>query len=302
VGETARYSVMARMSDGSERDVTNEAQWYGSDAVSISGPGLVTGRVPGVAELTAVVGGQRVPGRVTVLPAGTYRLGGRVHETDAPYPWVGVTGAQVDVTTGTGARLSTFTGSAGEYRFDGVGGEVTLLVTKDGYQSVEAKFGVAFHRTYDIELPLLTPRADVSGLYTLTVAAADQCAVGLGQGHLPEEARVRTYTAAVRQDGPTLRLTLGGATFCCGSEFIGKVVPGGIEFFFPWGDGNEWPYVAEHLPASRFFFMAGNVVAAGSARRFAGVLSGDIRLHETSIFAPAIAWCSSTTHQVVLSR
>src|SRR4030095_11657756 len=49
VGETARYSVTALMSDRSERDVTNDAQWSGSDAVSISGPGLVTGRAPGVA-------------------------------------------------------------------------------------------------------------------------------------------------------------------------------------------------------------------------------------------------------------
>src|SRR5262245_30798888 len=74
VGETARYSVIAIMSDRSERDVTNEAQWSGNEMVSISGPGLITGRAPGVAELAALVGGQRVPGRVTVLPAGTYRL------------------------------------------------------------------------------------------------------------------------------------------------------------------------------------------------------------------------------------
>jgi hypothetical protein len=36
VGETARYSVIALMSDRSERDVTDQAQWSGSEAVSIS--------------------------------------------------------------------------------------------------------------------------------------------------------------------------------------------------------------------------------------------------------------------------
>jgi Carboxypeptidase regulatory-like domain len=109
---------------------------------------IVTGRAPGVAELTAVVSGQRVPGRVTVLPAGTYRLEGQVHEVDDQYPWEGVAGARIDVTSGTGAGLSTVTNGLGAYRLDGVAGETTLRVTRDGYQSVEPKFSVVSHRNY----------------------------------------------------------------------------------------------------------------------------------------------------------
>jgi hypothetical protein len=311
VGETARYTVTAFMSDRSERDVTNDAQWSGSEAVSISGPGLVTGRAPGVAELTAVVGGQRVPGRVTVLPAGTYRLEGNVHETDDGYPWEGVAGARIDVTTGTGAGLSTITNAWGAYRFDGVAGETTLRLTRDGYQSVELKFGVVSHRTYDIELPLLAPRANVSGTYNLTITAADHCGVGLGQGQVPEDARVRHYQAEVQQDGPTLRVTLSGATFFGWSVVSGKhtgvsgkVVPGGVQFYFPWADGNEQPWMGEKLATSKFLLVSGNVVATGSVNRFAGALDGQFWVYGSeNIFAgPAIAWCHSTSHQFVLSR
>jgi hypothetical protein len=312
VGETARYSVTALMSDRSERDVTNQAQWSGSDAVSISGPGLVTGRAPGVAELTAVVGGQRVPGRVTVLPAGTYRLEGQVHEVDDQYPWEGVAGARIDVTSGTGAGLSTVTNAWGAYRLDGVAGETTLRVTRDGYQSVEPKFSVVSHRNYDIPLPLLARRADVSGTYTLTVTASDECGVGLGRGHVSEEARTRTYTADVRQDGAQLRMTLSGATFQDRSgrlggnpesDIFGRVEPGRVTFFFPWGDGNESPYLMERLPSSRFLFVAGDVAIAGSANRLAGTLSGQFSVYETgNAFQPAIAWCYTTSHQFVLSR
>jgi hypothetical protein len=315
VGETARYSVMAIMSDRSERDVTNEAQWSGGEAVSISGPGLVTGRAPGVADLTAVVGGRSVPGRVTVLPAGTYRLTGQVHETDDQYPWQGVAGARIDVTSGSGAGLSTVTDGRGAYRFDGVAGETTLRVTRDGYQPVELRFGVAFHRTYDIGLPLLASRTDVSGIYTLTISAADHCGVGLGQGYVPEEARIRSYQAEVRQDGPELAVTLSGATFLANRDAAGRhvgvrgrVEPGRVVFSFPGGDGNELPYVLEQLPTSRSFFVVGNVVATGSANRFAGTLGGAFVVYD-GILGPnditsrqAIASCSSASHQFVLSR
>jgi hypothetical protein len=306
------------MSDRSERDVTNEAQWSGSDAVSISGPGIVTGRAPGVAELTAVVGGQRVPGRVTVLPAGTYRLEGQVHEANDHYPWQGVAGARIDVTTGTGAGLSTLTNAWGGYRFDGVAGETTLRVARDGYQPVELRFSVVSHRNYDIELPLLAPRADVSGVYRLTLSAADHCGVSLGQGNVPEEARVRSYQAEVQQDGPTLGVKLSGATFVgcwalrCDPSPVsdkhtgvgGRVVPGGVEFYFPWEDGYVQHPLGERLGPSRSVVVFGNVVATGSVNRLSGPLDGAFSVYETeNMFGvPPIAWCYSNSHQFVLSR
>jgi hypothetical protein len=181
-------------------------------------------------------------------------------------------------------------------------------VTRDGYQPVELKFGVASHRNFDIELPLLTPRADVSGVYTMTIAAADHCGVGLGQGNVPEEARVRTYQADVQQDGPALRVTLSGATFfglgVVNGRYIGlygRVVPGGVELHF--SDDNAQQWLGERLATSRFLLVSGSVVATGSANRLAGALHGGLAVYDTeNVYVPAIAWCSSTSHQVVLSR
>jgi hypothetical protein len=172
------------MSDRSERDVTIEAQWSGGDAVAISGPGLVTGRTPGVAELTAVFGGHRVLGRVTVLPAG-----------------------------------------------------------------------------------------DVAGTYMLTITAADHCGVGLGEGHVPDQACVRTYTADVRHVGQELAVTLTGATFLLGTHsghFWGRVEPGRLVFDLTWWDGDQ-PHIAEHLPDSRILVVHGQNAgksAITSARRY----------------------------------
>ena len=45
----------------------------------------------------------------------------------------------------------------------------------------------------NVELPLLAPRVEVSGNYTLTLTAADECRLGVGEGHVPEEARMKKY-------------------------------------------------------------------------------------------------------------
>jgi len=160
-------------------------------------------------------------------------------------------------------------------------------------------------------LTLSQPRLELSGNYTLTISAADHCGLGVGEGHVPLEARIRTYQATLRQDGSQLAVTLSGATFLtwggvAGSpngDVVGWVEPRGVMLYFPWADGNEQPYVLEQLAPSRFFLVSGDVVAAGSANRFTGTLSGQISLFETgSVFQTAIAWCYSETHQFVLSR
>ena len=40
---------------------------------------------------------------------------------------------------------------------------------------------VVGHQKLDVDLPLLAPRPDVSGSYTLTLAAAEECGIGLGE-------------------------------------------------------------------------------------------------------------------------
>lgn len=302
-GETVQFSLVARLTDGASRNVTNEANWspgWGQE-VSIAAPGAVTGRARGHTYIEARFDRHYANRLVIVVPAGTYRLQGRVAEPDGPT--VGVAGARVEVTTGAGAGLFTFTDWWGGYWLYGVSGETSLRVTREGYQSATPTVVVADHLTFNVELPLIVPRADVSGIYTLTITAADHCRVGPGEGDLPEEIRVRTYTAAVRQEGPGLVVTLSGARFVAGdAQIVGRVEPGRLVFDFNWYDG-EGPYVVEQLTDSRLLVLDGIVVAAGPANRHAGTLSGTFRIFGAGgVWTTPIAGCSSNSHQFVLSR
>ena len=80
-----------------------------------------------------------------------------------------------------------------------------------------------------VQLPLGVLRVEVSGNYTLTLTAADECRLSVGEGHVPEEARLRTYQAAVRQYGPRLAMMLSGATLRSG-PIPGRVEPEHVSF------------------------------------------------------------------------
>lgn len=99
-GESAQFAATAYQSDGSTRNVTNEAQWRSGNpsVLSISANGLATGRERGEAPITAAFAGRTAnKSNVFVLPAGTYRLAGAVRDAG-----VLVSGARVEVTAGTG--------------------------------------------------------------------------------------------------------------------------------------------------------------------------------------------------------
>ena len=235
-----------------------------------------------------------------VLPAGKYRLVGRVSEAD--FPEQRLSGARVEVTTGVEVPLNTLTDGSGTYRLYGVSGETGLRVTRDGYQPAARTVVVANHQSYNIELPLLQPRANVAGTYTLTIAAASHCGVGLGEGNVPEEARIRSYTARVQQDGPNgsgLELMLSGPALSAESYFSGRLNPAGVEFELKGWEGEG---IIEPLPPSRVLEIGGMALAAVSPTRLAGTLTGTFQVFEGSYGGARIARCSSTSHQFVLSR
>jgi hypothetical protein len=304
LGATGQFRVMAHLSEGSSRDVTTEANWSAASGglISVSAPGSVNGLERGETRVSAEFDGRRESKVVMVLPAGTYRLTGTVIEADSSGP---VTGALVEVTTGVGARLTARTDRTGTYRLYGVSGQTGLRVTRDGYQPTA---GTAFvtdqSASHNIALPLVAPRADVSGIYTLTITAADECRHGVGEGRLPEEARVRTYRAAVRQDGPRVEMTLSGARLRS-RPILGRLEPGRVVFDLNWysESGTDDRPILEQLAASMFFSVGGGVTATISPSRLAGAFYGEFHVLDTDRYtARPIAECSSETHQFVLSR
>ena len=203
-GDSAQYSLIAHRSDGSTRELTNEAEWRTSNAfvLAVSPSGLATGRERGGTYINASAGGRNSSKEVIVVPAGTFRLSGVVRDTGAQ-----VNGARVEVTAGTGRGL-TATTFGGTYYLWGVAGDVEVRVTRDGFQEQRKRLVVTTHHELDFDLILTHPRAEVAGTYTLSVVADAACRTAL-----PEEARIRNYRAVVRQDGPRLTVSLEGSKF-----------------------------------------------------------------------------------------
>jgi hypothetical protein len=305
LGDIGEFTVTAHLTDGSSRDVTAEASWSSFFAIlQIASPGRVRGNISGEASVAVQFAERYAYRTVMVLPRGTYRLTGRV--TEALAISGPVVGALVEVTTAGGVRLSAHTDEQGNYRAYGVANETSVRVVKDGYQSVTQSIGVAAdHTEHDIALALLAPRADVAGDYTLTITAASECGIGLGQGRLPIEAQVRTYQAAVRQEGPALQVTLTGPTLPDARwGFTGRVEPRGVAFDLRWQDGYE-PVIVEALPTSNVFIIQGMAMTTGTVNRLVGSLSGEFRVLDTwNVWAstPPAASCTSANHQFVLAR
>ena len=303
-GLAVQLILAATFSDGTTRDVTTEANWTSADGqiASIAGPGYITGGGRGTAMIEARFGGHQARREMHVVPAGTFALKGRVnHRASRDVP---ITGARIEVTSGTGTGLVSITNSEGFFSLFGVSGSTTLRVTRDGYSPVTHTVVAADHQSITIELSLSDGHADVSGVYTLTIAAATECGVGVGEANLPDEIRVRAYAATVQQRGANLWVDVSGPGFS--TEFpqgFGGVLEAGGAMFWVRNADDGQP-ITERLSTSRVLGTEGRVVATiNPAGRIEGALSGELRLFDTATGPwKSIAWCSSSSHRFVLSR
>ena len=161
-------------------------------------------------------------------------------------------------------------------------------VTKDGYQPLVQTIHVTGHQQINFDLTPLIPRANLSATYTLTISAAAHC-----RSMLPEEARIQTYTAVLRQDLARLTATLAGASFV-GDEsrtynsFGGAVEPArawfqlrGANFYEedPTGDSGPSTTFSDmfvQLSPSTFLVVGGLARVAVSAASLSGNLNGVI--------------------------
>jgi hypothetical protein len=304
-GTTAQFSAIAYQSDSSTRDVTSEVEWRSGNhwVLTISATGLATAHDRGEAGIGAAFAGRTSwKSNVMVIPPGTYRLIGTVSDAGLV-----VSGARVEVTSGTGQGL--FTLSSARYLLYGVAGEIEVRVTLDGYEEQRKRLHVGGHQVLDFDLTLSRPRSEVSGTYTLSVTAAAEC-----RADLPEAARSRTYTALVSQDGPRLTVVLDGSQFIAAgartfNTFGGVVQPHRVTFqlngYFQHAFYLYLPDVLEQLTAPMLFSVSGSVDATASAGGVAGTLAGDIETLQPGV-PPVLyqqtASCRSTNHQFVLSR
>ena len=243
-GASVQLTATAGRADGSAENVNSQVIWTvraipGSTSpavgvLQIGASGLATGRNRGEVFVRADLAGATAIARVLVLPEGTFRLSGSVHEGG-----VGLANSTVTVTAGVGEGLTALTDSYGQYAFFGVSGSVALRAQTDGYLDTIQQLDVTAHRSHSIAMVADRPRSDFNGTYTLTISTQSVC------GSFPESARRRTYTASVRQDGQgQLFTTLSDADFSLhdgyGQSFFGRVTSHG-EIRFWIGENYYYP-------------------------------------------------------------
>jgi hypothetical protein len=314
-GQTVQYTATQILNDGTSRDATNTVNWSATPGAILSmRQGLATANAVGDALVTAWTNPPptfvRASKEVIVVPAGTFRVAGMVDEAGTPSG--PVVGARVEVIEGPATGLSTMTGSDGRFRLYGVVGDTTIRVTKDGYQTYTQSLNVADHnQVLTVSLPLVRPRSDFSGTYSLTITAAASC-------QLPDAAKTRTYTAVLTQPGPLIEATLQGSTFALskngrGSRFGGRVEPTRVVFsigqydsYYYYAGPQYYGDLVEQLPDQTYLSIGGTVALTGSPGNLSGDLDGAFEIYPRDLRAvpsPSRSWtCISRSHRFVLSR
>jgi hypothetical protein len=269
--------------------------------LTISNTGLATAHAVGESSVTAVYSSRPATmGDVVVVPAGTFRVSGRIRDAGQLVP-----GANIRVMSGPSQGLNVTTVD-GFYKLYGVAGDSELRVQKDGYEDARKRLMVSQTTTADFDLVLLKPRDDVAGTYTLRVTAAPEC-----DPLLPAEARQRTFTAVITQNGPSLQVVLQGAEFVrfgnvTQSKFFGTVEPNRTVFrpyagSAYYGFYYYFPDVLEIMNSSTWYGFGGVAATTGSSSARAGSLDGVVVLLDAVRRAP-VKTCTSKNHRFELER
>jgi hypothetical protein len=304
-GASVQLTANAIKSDGSVENVTSQTQWTSTNAgvLQVSSAGIVTARERGEANLNARYQNRNATAPMMVLPGGTFRLNGQV--TDSGFPLEGVT---VAVIGGTGEGLTTLTNTTGAYVFYGVAGQVRLHAKKDGYLNRIEELQVTENRAFGFEMKIDGQRRDLSGTYTLNLAAT-----GCPSTRVPDSAQNRSYAANVQQNGPQLTVRLSGADFIVtgghGDHFSGFASADG-NVTFAIGDAYTYYYysghfdVVERLNPTSALLVSGNVNATSSPTLISGTLNGSISLTQgtTAPFTRFSGQCYSPDHRFELRR
>ena len=302
LGQTVTFTAIAHQSDGTTRDVTRDASWNSSNSglLLLAAPGQFTGRAKGQTSVSVSMSGRGASkGDVIIVPEGTFRLMGTVRDAGT------VVEADVRIEDEAMGRTDVRT-VAGRYVVFGVRGNTRLTVSKSGYQPAIRNEVITGHQTVDVDLALARPRTDLSGRYTLTVAAASECRT------LPLEMGSRAYPAVVTQSGAAITVTLEGGQFVAidgrtlnrftgfveAERAIFKLAPAIDEYYYFFFQS---PDVMEFVTSNTYYAFDGIAIAALGA----GTLSGDLSGMVVSLSGPPYKlsnYCRSSTHRFVLTR
>ena len=314
-----KFTATATLTDGTTQDYTTKVTWSTSDGsgsassiLTINSDGTATATSTGEAIVIAKAGLPIAFLTVMVIPDGTYRLVGKVSEAGVP-----VSGVTVSVISGTGAGLSATTDSDGHYRLYGVSGPVEVQASKAGYNPSTITIGVKADDVLDFPNIAETggPPA-IAGTYSLSIVAASDCSSLHGTAPLLASNRMRTYTAVVTENNPSVPsvlVTLSGANLVqqsgASNSFQGRLSPGRVTFVLDSGLYDDYfrgyiifnAVVGEQLSSTTFLTFWGTVDASLSSSGISGTLSGNIATYSvvspSNSYWPILTSCASDHHQ-----
>ncbi len=153
-GDTTQLTATVHFSDGTSRNVTEEATWLSSDVnvFGLSGPGVVSARARGESFVRVEYRGLQAGRLLFVMPRGTYRLTGVVRKDGEP-----IDGARVEITSGAGTGLFAITDN-GRYRIYGVAGDTQVRVTRPDSEPAVRSLDVNTNQSLDFDFK--SPTAD----------------------------------------------------------------------------------------------------------------------------------------------
>jgi hypothetical protein len=167
---TFQLSAMARMSDGTARDVTASAVWASSNTslAIVSTAGLLT--VVGSGEMEARATYQGVLGVLRIVvtrppPQVVYAVSGVSREA-APTAHV-LADLRIEITAGPDSGMVVMSDSGGFFNFTLAPGLISIQATKDGYEIWRiANLTMDQNRVFDITMYLNPPRNSAGSIAT----------------------------------------------------------------------------------------------------------------------------------------
>jgi carboxypeptidase family protein len=187
-GFTVQLTAIARLSDGTTRDVTAVSEWSSSNesVIRVSPTGLATIVGLGSADVRAAY--QQVVGSMAVQFGSGFALSGRVQEEAPDSP--PVAGVRVEIVGGPYAGTAVTSDTSGAFRFVNLTGVVDVQATRAGYLSWRlANLTVDHDTIIDVTMYATPPTNGAGdaatarcrdGTWTWARAVADACSTNGG--------------------------------------------------------------------------------------------------------------------------
>jgi len=276
-GESVAFRLMAKVTNGTDTDVTSTSQWNSSNSsvATSQGAGRYRGNTVGDTQLNVNYGRLGASRELIVVPTGTFRVTGRVTESDGPFP---ISGARVQARDSSGNGPSTESDGSGFFRLFGVAPDSEIVVSRSGYSENTRHVTIDQHSTVNFEMNLNGPRPRVEGTYTATLDLS-----GCRDGFRPEYAH-RVYTAVVQQSGSSIEVRFTEPVFAVNSANRGNLMQGRVEgsglflqaqsfSYYYYGPG-DYPSLVEVLPDDSRLVVSASVSLTELGGTYTGTLSG----------------------------